>query len=362
MQPRTRPPRRRGNVLVLFAGLSFAFLALAALAVDTGFALLTQKQMNIVADAAALEGLRKRDDPAVDNRQQARQIAGYYARFTPAGGKPLQYGTGPNLASGGRLTVGTPASLAGQLQPNEANNPQGDMVSGTFDPSSRNFQPDAPGTPQASAGSAFLVRLRRTGEAPVAGEVSAGPRVPYLLGRGSMLGAEAKAKGIAVRSTSIADARNAMAVGVADAAHDLDGATLFALSLAAWKKLQPGDSLDLNAAVASGDVRSLAAGNAVVGQPVPGAGLTIDPANVARYRYVALFIQVGTTDRVIGFGRVQVTGGDDPTLTKQAGIVAPENASALPTKALPPDVDVPALMQAYTAFTDNPVKAPALVR
>jgi hypothetical protein len=57
---------RRGNVLVFFAFIVFAALAIAGLVVDLGMARLTQMQMQTAADSAALEGLRFRDDlPAV---------------------------------------------------------------------------------------------------------------------------------------------------------------------------------------------------------------------------------------------------------------------------------------------------------
>ena len=45
----------------LFAMLLFGLCALGALAIDGGMAVLTQGQMQAVADPAALEGLRLRD-------------------------------------------------------------------------------------------------------------------------------------------------------------------------------------------------------------------------------------------------------------------------------------------------------------
>lgn len=52
---------RRGYVLVYFAMLSFALMAVAALTVDMGFVLLSRRQMQMGVDPAALDGLRFRD-------------------------------------------------------------------------------------------------------------------------------------------------------------------------------------------------------------------------------------------------------------------------------------------------------------
>src|SRR5688572_22023680 len=49
------------KMLVQVALLVFAFCGLLGLVVDVGYMRLTQSQMQTAADAAALEGLRKRD-------------------------------------------------------------------------------------------------------------------------------------------------------------------------------------------------------------------------------------------------------------------------------------------------------------
>ncbi|MFN5957579.1 MAG: pilus assembly protein TadG-related protein, partial [Planctomyces sp.] len=54
---------RRGNILLGFAILLFAIFALAALVIDLGVRSMTQRQMQTAVDAAAVEGLRFRDDP-----------------------------------------------------------------------------------------------------------------------------------------------------------------------------------------------------------------------------------------------------------------------------------------------------------
>lgn len=53
--------RRSGNVLVYFALIVFVMFTMAALTIDMGFARLTQRQMQPAVEAAALTGLRFRD-------------------------------------------------------------------------------------------------------------------------------------------------------------------------------------------------------------------------------------------------------------------------------------------------------------
>ena len=60
-------------MLVQVALIAFALSGLLALAVDIGFARLTQNQMQNAADSAALEGLRKRD--AVRNPVNGNPVA-----------------------------------------------------------------------------------------------------------------------------------------------------------------------------------------------------------------------------------------------------------------------------------------------
>ena len=58
---RRQPNHRSGYVLVLFVMMAFVLVGFAALIIDLGFARLTQRQMQMAADGAALEGLRWRD-------------------------------------------------------------------------------------------------------------------------------------------------------------------------------------------------------------------------------------------------------------------------------------------------------------
>src|SRR5262249_37675947 len=90
-------------------------------------------------------------------------------------------------------------------------------------------------------GNAFLVRMRRSNErfSPASEESSAGPPLPYLFGRGTLLNPETKARGISVRATSIADARRAMSVGLPFAGVNppVTGVTSFALERTFWDGL-----------------------------------------------------------------------------------------------------------------------------
>ena len=65
--------RRGGYVMVLFAMLLFAIMAMAALVIDIGFARVAQRQMQSAADSAALEGLRGEGVTDYAQRQDAAQ-------------------------------------------------------------------------------------------------------------------------------------------------------------------------------------------------------------------------------------------------------------------------------------------------
>jgi hypothetical protein len=248
------------------------------------------------------------------------------------------------------------------------------------------FIPD-PGAP-SPPGSAFLVRMRRTNElfTSSSGESSSGPPIPYLFGRATLLGPEAKARGITVRATAIADARRAMSVGLPSAAVSppLPGVTPFSIERSFWDGLSSvlvlvGSDGELHEAVPQFDVlgsltgyspgqrigQFIIAGSATsVGQPISGTpGETFSSEG-----YVPIF-QALPTERVIGFGRgtmteeVNLFGLRLVRITKLPSIVAPENASmamTLPLEGLDP-VELANLLAAYGSFSE-PLLAPALVR
>ncbi len=265
-------PRRRGAVLVLFALLTFVFFAIAAVVIDIGMANLTQQQMQVATDSAALEGCRWRnfDEGLGDSNAAKRQKAAALVRLafdddlnpTRGGYKPdnYAYGTGPSepddadaaqIAAGPALRVsgGSGAwaanAVLGQqpdtevariddprLQSNNNNRPNGDQVSGWYKPAQqhseagdytrRDFTPAAPGVPNALSLS-YLVRMRRAGDgnpADVQNNVSSSlPTLPVVFGLGSTIlqdpgnDWDPRRDGLTVRATSIACARPAMRVG-----------------------------------------------------------------------------------------------------------------------------------------------------
>jgi hypothetical protein len=144
-------------VLVQIALIAFALSGLLSLAIDIGYARLTQSQMQNAADSAALEGLRQRD--AVRNPFNGNPIA--YASdcvrraaanrmvhrtfdddFDYASGDPdYQFGAGPviNVTDGvtsahALQTISVPDQhvYKPDLQMNQQNQVYGDMVSGRF--------------------------------------------------------------------------------------------------------------------------------------------------------------------------------------------------------------------------------------
>ena len=181
-----RFPARRGNVLVIFAFIVFAAMAMAALVVDLGFGRMTQLQMQTSADSSALEGLRLRDDlpaawrpngvtppflpqgltndcgpqPATPydptNLQWQQWIdcarrfsAGHLTSVTfdddlnPSNGDQQQFGAGPvaevtdtiadpSLEAGGIISTASPPVYKPVLQANLGNAAEGDLVSGTY--------------------------------------------------------------------------------------------------------------------------------------------------------------------------------------------------------------------------------------
>jgi putative Flp pilus-assembly TadE/G-like protein len=144
-------------VLVQVALIAFALSGFLALAVDIGFARLSQNQMQNAADSAALEGLRKRDavrNPVNGNpiafasdcarRAAANRIAHWTFDddFDPASGDvDYQFGAGPVLDVTEGVTsvhalqtisVPDPHVYKPDLQLNQQNQVYGDMVSGRF--------------------------------------------------------------------------------------------------------------------------------------------------------------------------------------------------------------------------------------
>lgn len=311
-----RGPNRRGYVMVLFAMLLFGIMAMAALVIDIGFARLAQRQMQTAADSAALEGLRYRD---TDGRERASDLVAMHfdddLLETPE--DPYNFGAGPIVEfTGGAGDASMFASQLMQVPASPTYKPTdqralklnadnsdiaGDMLVGDFfvdqdheeanDYSREDFAVDP-------TGSAFLVRMRRTGESfPVSSaSSSAGPSLPYLFARGSLINRELVSRGVAVRSTAIAQYMPVVTVGNEDSDNGLLGPLGIAVSLQSWSTLSTIPATRTNPAI--GDV---------IGEVVP-AVPTPAPSS-ARRGYIAIFSEL-TDRRVIGFGYaiVNVTG------------------------------------------------------
>ncbi|MCP9453684.1 MAG: Tad domain-containing protein, partial [Nitrospira sp.] len=275
-------------MLLFLAMVVIGCLALGGLVIDLGMAILTQVQMQAVADPAALEGLRFRDaldgngQPIGDERRRvaaARMASLVFdddLDLAAPSVLPLQLGAGPELvltdhddptiaALHASRTIAVPdqRTYLPRLQLNLVNEPHGDLVAGTF----VSPWPTAPSREEGnygrndfipseqvdSAGApAFLVRLRRANDFDgldhQEGVSSGGSPIPLLAGHGSMTpfanqdnpnNYNFRAHGFTVRATALADARPALQVGFPQTSvtPPIEGALPFALTLELWNSL-----------------------------------------------------------------------------------------------------------------------------
>lgn len=445
---------RRGAVLAPFVLLVVACLALIALVADVGLARLTRRQLQTATDAAAWETLRFRDgypplpllvdllddpgacaDPndvatvldchAVESgltvgapgfRDYLRRKAGQ--RIVAQEFPDERFGAGPLIDFDGgvaldgtdfraseRLSVPDAPRYVPRPQRNAENDATGDLVAGTFadnpafsgtnravdetaDYERRDFLPAS--TADAPAATAVLARLRRTGETLDPQHGTSGPRLPWLFGRGSLLGLDARARGIAVRAQSIADARPAMTVGVPRAADRLPGSLPFALRRTAWETVLTADVPATLRVAGDGRIEHVGAVVTSVGYALSADGqsalhtlgqqlATTAPTNAASFRdaavslaaewpdggrfgYVPIVSESATdADRVIGFGWLEfsadMTASDVWDARPRAARLAPENASAVPASAVSGSTLLPEHRQLL-----RPLLAPAIVR
>jgi len=254
----------------------FAFMALAAVVIDLGVARVAQRQMQSAVDAAALEGLRLRDDPRIDSdpmvrdehrRQMASRLVAYAFDDDLELADDAQYlgawpmvelvdGFGPpGLSASQRIVLPDPpvweprrADGTRGLELNLDNEPYGDMVAGKFiegQPGNERLDYDRIDFDERQGDSAFLVRLRRTnnfsGVDFAEGISSMGPPLPYLFGRGALIsgpnpeeGYSPRYHGISVRAAAIADARPALSVGFPLPEYDLAGVSPIVIRLEMW--------------------------------------------------------------------------------------------------------------------------------
>ena len=321
MHSRSQGPRRRrqgrhrhGYTLVFFAMFFFAFMALAALVIDIGFARLTQRQMQLATDAASLEGVRFRDElpPGYAlgtnlesaRRQQASDVVQWTFDddFNVTNGDVFNFGAGPNVELGAgidqsgeihasQLITATGVYKPTGLEPNLVDAAHGDMVAGSYDDAAANHREDSTYarldfTPKSMLGptepdNAFLIRMRRLHADfdlldTEAGVSSRGPELQYLWGRGAPLPVRndngdylPRKHGVTVRATAIANARPAMTVGAVQlvaVGNDVPGATPFALRLSAWESLDNTRSVKPSVKIVSGELEDSILGQ--VGFPV----------------------------------------------------------------------------------------------
>jgi hypothetical protein len=347
--------------------LLFAFLGIAALVTDVGFAILARRQMQGAVETASLEGLRGRDAPGLVNADQTRRsFASLLASnvfdddLNPANGDQLSFGAGPvlPLTGGVPLTIegggaGDPSQLLASqsmpseaqiranpnsfvykpvLQSNVANTAAGDMASGTYasgdllhqESSDYSRSDFTPGT----GASAFLVRIRRSREtfAAGAGVASNGPELPYLFARGTLLSPVAKMKGVTVRTTGIANARAATTIGTASTAGTdlVDGLASFAVERSTWNA-NFGKVVKVPLSAAGGIAQTLnSSGLLSVGFRIDSlSGGSFVPAT-ANAIYVPLFDvmtdQSTVQNVVVAFGRIVVgsASGDASSVTFQS--------------------------------------------
>src|SRR5947209_9805497 len=212
--------RRRGTILVWFALVAFVMMGLAALTIDLGMVRVTQLAMQSAAESAAVEAVRARDryrvDPELIDANYARRsdselqtkcdlqrrlLAARLVQLALA-----DVGAGPTFHSVGQagyaaVTNGLPGVYQPQPELNLDDNLEGDMLAGrcinspsvlhqegVAGPGSferDDFEPEVLEFGRCMT-DAFLVRLRRSNDAPESGVASTGPVLPYLLGHGSL--------------------------------------------------------------------------------------------------------------------------------------------------------------------------------
>ena len=323
---------RRGYSLVFVVLMLFGIFALAGLVIDLGFARLAQRQMQVAADSAAIEGLRGDDlgggggSAYTDRQNDARNFVHWHfdddldttsddGAFDTGSG---QFGAGPLLEFSGGL--GDPSMVASQLMEVDPDNPV--------------YKPVALNGTQSAAGT-FQVALRRGGTTtPTADLYSLGPAVPYLFARGSLYNRQLIATGINVGADGVAEARLAMSVGLPQSAQGMLGSLRMAVELNTWR----------SAAVAAGSIpiSSCFASNArVVGDSVSTANSTV----VSQAGYVGLFIDSPPQidRRVVAFGFGIVDGSGNVTVDTSR-LVAAENVSGVFVNGLDPTAPISAIL------------------
>ena len=283
MKRQTRQINRQGYVTVLFAMLLFGIMALAALVIDIGFARLAQRQMQSATDSAAIEGLRGQGSVDYEERQfsAAQFVAWHFDNDLDAtngddgaAGSGGAFGAGPIVSfSGGAGDLSLSASQLMAVDPNNT----------VYKPS---LQPGVE-TPDE-----FRLSIQRGGILDSQANLfAAGPAVPYLFARGSLINRQLIGAGITVRASSTASAQPALKVGAPVLNDDGDvvyqGAIAVGFLLADWN-VGGANPVNVNTV------------KTIVGQPV----VTTGPASSLPDGYAAIFDNFTGTNRVVGFGLV----------------------------------------------------------
>jgi len=331
----------------------------------------------------------------------------------PTNGDTGQYGAGPtvdfnggigptDVAAGQNMTIPDPpvykpmrADGTAGLELNFDNAQNGDMVAGTYNPGQPSNEGDdysradftlAPS--DSSTVNAFLVRMRRTTDATgidnQPGISCAGPTLPFLFGRGSLMarsgdtGQLSVASGITVRATAIAAAMPAKSVGPA---YSAAGGTLtaaaqlapFAIRNDLWAQISAGTATTVNPLNPNSGVLLLTSDFSTsltaIGQPL--ATTSDDGALVAGpgiATYVPIYVDLPSQPAtIIGFVFYAQWSYARPTMTLNlpAGTshVGSQNVSAIIALPLPSNLnqqDISVLFQDHAGL-NNLLYAPVLV-
>ena len=335
-----RPARdcagRSGNILILFAMLLFGIMAFAALVIDIGYARLTQRQMQLAADNAALESLRQFDvEPGNTSVYTGRTAAANQGRRQAAvdivsavfdddfdsSSDGRNFGAGPQVVlSGGvplqdgflasqDLSLPTTPVYKPELELNTSNDPSGDIV---------------------ASDSTLLVRIQRNADGASAGVSSNGGALPFLFGRGTLMPWDNRAAGIALTVTTTAETAPVVRVGERQTlGTTIPGGIGFGLSRTVWESLLA--NTPTTTPLAGGSVGTTATTLTQIGESA-----TIVAGAFAGDGYCPIVESIDGSPRVIGFGWVTITDpmdGVHVAITKHrdptaAETIAPENATA----------------------------------
>ncbi len=288
---RVRRDRRQGATLVLAIFFIIVIMALAGLVIDVGLARLTHARMQTLADVAAVEGLRFRDNPVPHRepvtlpaeRDQQRRLwvnellamahetlpsksvrltggvevgdSGYQALRT-LDAEPNVYV--PQLEADPTLNEANPEMASGRYGQNDAypvDEPLDAIVeSGGYE--RRDFVRSS--AEESANANAFLIQLRRTTDNvdPDDALATGGP-IPFLFAAGSLVDLGQFAQGIRLRAPAVAsvgrvtfgdtvyESGRAKSVGPAQPDHRLAGVAPFGVEVDAWREFVEQESLEL---------------------------------------------------------------------------------------------------------------------